>query len=163
MKEKKAKESAKDMVDKAKMIGYIQAACDMTRVQGQEVINLYLIAFQGIIGMELEFWIGDMRMEDAKANRPTQPVNMGQFGDYFFSLYDMRVVVDNFTHWMDRYQSLTAIQNEIFDWHDYSVKQIENGKTYINLFNWLNGCPRDAETSDLAAHERPASEKKGGD
>ena len=145
-------------------MGYLQALCDLTKLQTQQIIELYVHAFEAIIGMDLEFWVGDMRAEDLKAKRPTQPVDLAQFSDsYFISLYNMRVVVDNFSYWIEKYETLENLQNEILDWHDYAVKMHEEGKTYINLFNWLNGCPRDAETSDLAAHGEDADEKKGGD
>ena len=161
-------EKEKQTIDNAERtqnaMGYLQALCDLTKLQTQHIIELYVHAFEAIIGMDLEFWVGDMRVEDLKAQRPSQPVDLAQFSDtYFISLYNMRVVVDNFSYWIEKYETLENLRNEIIDWHDYAVKKHEEGKTYINLFNWLNGCPRDAETSDLAAHERPADEKKGGD
>lgn len=77
----------------------------------------------------------------------------------------MRVVVDNFSYWIEKYETLENLQTEILDWHDYAVAQAEKNETHINLFNWLNGCPRDAEMSkkNLAAHGEDADEKKGGD
>lgn len=149
-----------------KAMGYLEALCDLTKLQTQQIIEMYVHAFEAIIGIELEFWVGDMRVEDLKAKRPTQPVDLAQFSDtYFFSLYNMRVVVDNFSYWIEKYETLENLQNEILDWHDYAVAQAEKNETHINLFNWLNGCPRDAEMSkkNLAAHGEDADEKKGGD
>ena len=135
-----------------KAMGYLEALCDITRLQTQQIIEMYVHAFEGIIGMDLEFWVGDMRMEDLKAKRPTQPVDLAQFSDtYFISLYNMRVVVDNFSYWIERYKSLDNLQNEILYWHDYVVKKHEEGKTHINLFNWLNGCPRDIDEREGGA------------
>lgn len=161
-------EKEKQTIDNAertqKAMGYLEALCDLTKLEAQQIIEMYVHAFEAIIGMDLEFWVGDMRVEDLKAKRPTQPVDLAQFSDtYFISLYNMRVVVDNFTYWIEKYETLENLQTEILDWHDYAVKKHEEGKAYINLFNWLNGCPRDAETSDLAAHGEDADEKKGGD
>lgn len=162
--EEKEKQTIENAERTQNAMGYLQALCDLTKLQTQHIIELYVHAFEAIIGMDLEFWVGDMRIEDLKAQRPSQPVDLAQFSDtYFISLYNMRVVVDNFTYWIEKYETLENLQIEILDWHDYAVKMHEEGKTYINLFNWLNGCPRDAETSDLAADERQADEKKGGD
>ena len=162
--EEKEKQTIENAERTQNAMGYLQALCDLTKLQTQHIIELYVHAFEAIIGMDLEFWVGDMRIEDLKAQRPSQPVDLAQFSDtYFISLYNMRVVVDNFSYWIERYETLENLRNEIIDWHDYAVKKHEEGKTYINLFNWLNGCPRDAETSDLAAHGEDADEKKGGD
>lgn len=164
MKEKEARENLKVMLEYQRAMGYLDANCTLTCIDAQHIINRYVNAFGCIIGMEIEFWVGDMRIEDHEAGRPTQPVDVALFGDnYYFSLHDMRVVVDNYEFWIKKYGKNSILRQEIFDWYDYSVKQKECGKTHINLFNWLNGCPRDAETSDLASDEQPADEKKGGD
>lgn len=163
MNKKEAMEKANAILEYERGMGYIDAQCTLTRSDAQRIIKRYMKAFEIIIGMEVEFWVGDMRKEDHEADRPTQPVDVALFGDnYYFSLHDMRVVVDNYSYWENKYYTIYDLRKEILDWHDYAVKQKECGKTHINLFNWLNGCPRDAETSDLAADERPAPEKKGG-
>lgn len=166
MTKEETKKKIKGMVEQSKAIGYMEAVCDMTKVQSTETNRLYLSAFEGIIGIEAEFWVGDTCKEDFKANRPSQPTDTALFGDnYYFSLLDMRVVVNNFKFWLERYGTITNLRKEIFDWHDYAVAQADKNETHINLFNWLNGCPRDAEMSkkNLAAHGEDADEKKGGD
>ena len=163
MNEKEAMEKANAILEYERAMGYLEANCTLTCNDAQRIIKRYEDAFGCIIGMDVEFWVGDMRIEDHEAGRPTQPVDVALFGDnYYFSLYDMRVVVDNYDFWIEKYGNDSNLRQEILDWHDYAVKQKERGKTHINLFNWLNGCPRDAETSDLAADERPAPEEKGG-
>lgn len=161
MNEKEAQENAKIIMDEMRAYGILQGMGDAICKTTQLLINQYVFVFQCVIQTDIDYFVGDMRMEDEKANRPTQPVDVAMFGDYYFSLYDIRVVVDNLEHWIERYKRMTILGQEIRYWHDYAVEQKQCGKTYINLFNWLNGCPRDAETSDLAAHERPAPEKKG--
>lgn len=163
MNKKEAMEKANAILEYERGMGYIDAQCTLTRSDAQRIIKRYQYAFAFIIGIEIEFWVGDMRIEDQEAGRPTQPVDVALFGDnYYFSLYDMRVVVDNYDFWIEKYGNLFNLRQEILDWHDYAVKQKECGKTHINFFHWLNGCPRDAETSDLAADKRPAPEEKGG-
>lgn len=162
MKEKEAQENVKMIMNGMRAYGILQGMGDAICKTTQLLIQQYVFVFQCVIQTDIDYFVGDMRIEDEKANRPTQPVDVAMFGDYCFSLYDIRVVVDNLEHWIERYKRMTILGQEIRDWHDYAVDQKQCGKTYINLFNWLNGCPRDAETSDLAAHERPAAEKKGG-
>lgn len=163
MNKKEAMEKANVILEYERAMGYLEANCTLTCNDAQRIIQRYEYAFGCIITMDKEFWVGDMRIEDREAERPTQPVDVALFGDnYYFSLYEMRVVVDNFEFWIKKYGNTSNLRQEIFDWHDYAVKQKERGKTHINLFNWLNGCPRDAETSDLDADERTAPEEKGG-
>lgn len=166
MNEKEAMKKAEELFEASRTIGYTEAWCDITRLEGQSTTQYYLHAFEGIIGIDAEYWVGDMRKEDEKAKRPSQPVDTALFGDnYFFSLYDMRVVVDNFSFWLNRYGSIGNVRREILDWHDYAVAQTEKNETHINLFNWLNGCPRDAQMSkkNVSAEGEDVNEKKGGD
>lgn len=125
------------------------------------LLDFYTDRFSRIIGVDFEFWVGDMREEDRAADRPTQPVDVAQFGDYFFNLSDIRTVVDNYKYWLNRYGSREAVGKEVRDWHDYAVHRKEQGKTYINLFNWLNGCPRDIDEREGGADERATNEEGG--
>lgn len=125
------------------------------------LLDFYTDRFSRIIGVDFEFWVGDMREEDRAADRPTQPVDVAQFGDYFFNLSDIRTVVDNYKYWLNRYGSREAVGKEVRDWHDYAVHRKEQGKTYINLFNWLNGCPRDIDEREGGADERATKEEGG--
>lgn len=162
MNEKELKEQAEMIFNGVRAYGILQGMSDSICKTTQLLIDQYVFVFQCVIQLDLEYFVGDTRVEDEKAKRATHPVDVAMFGDYFFNLHDIRVVVDNLEYWVKRYTKITSLGQEILDWHDYAVKQKECGKTHINLFNWLNGCPRDAETSDLAADERPAPEEKGG-
>lgn len=162
MNEKELKEQAEMIFNGVRAYGILQGMSDSICKTTQLLIDQYVFVFQCVIQLDFEYFVGDMREEDEKSKRATHPVDVAMFGDYFFNLHEIRVVVDNLEYWLKRYTKITSLGQEILDWHDYAVKQKERGKTHINLFNWLNGCPRDAETSDLAADERPAPEEKGG-
>ena len=127
------------------------------------LLDFYTDRFSRIIGIDFEFWVGDMREEDRAADRPTQPVDVAQFGDYFFNLSDIRTVVDNYKYWLQRYGTREAVGQEVCDWHDYAVEHLGKGEGYINLFHWLNGAPRDVfEGSNVGGHELPTDKKEEG-
>lgn len=116
------------------------------------LLGFYTDRFSHIIGVDFEFWVGDMREEDKQAGRPTQPVDVAQFGDYFFNLSDIRTVVDNYKYWLQRYGTREAVGQEVCDWQDYVVERMSEKKNYINLFNWLNGAPRDIDENKEGAN-----------
>ena len=116
------------------------------------LLDFYTDRFSHIIGVDFDYWVGDMRKEDKQADRPTQPVNVAQFGDYFFDLEDIRTVVDNYKYWLNRHGSREAVGEEVCDWHDYVVERMSEKKNYINLFNWLNGAPRDIDEKEEGAN-----------
>ena len=116
------------------------------------LLGFYTDRFSHIIGMDFEFWVGDMREEDKQADRPTQPVDVAQFGDYFFNLSDIRTVVDNYKYWLQRYGTREDVGEEVCDWQDYVVERMSEKKNYINLFNWLNGAPRDIDENKEGAN-----------
>ena len=128
------------------------------------ILDFYVKRFANIIGVDFDYWVGDMREEDKQADRPSQSVDVAQFGDYYyFNLVDIRTVVDNYKYWLKRSGSREAVGQEVRDWHDYAVEHLGKGEGYINLFHWLNGAPRDIfEGSNVAAHERPTNENKEG-
>ena len=127
------------------------------------LLDFYVKRFANIIGIEFEFWVGDMREEDKQADRPSQSVDVAQFGEYFFNLVDIRTVVDNYRYWLQRYGTREAVGQEVRDWHDYAVEHLGKGEGYINLFRWLNGAPRDIfEGSNVAGHEQKTDENKEG-
>ena len=104
-----------------------------------------------------------MREEDRAADRPSDSVDVAQFGDYFFNLSDIRTVVDNYKYWLKRSGSREAVGQEVRDWHDYAVEHLGKGEGYINLFHWLNGAPRDIfEGSNVGGHELLSDENKEG-
>lgn len=127
------------------------------------LLDFYTGRFSHIIGVDFDYWVGDMREEDRAADRPTQPVDVAQFGDYFFNLSDIRTVVDNYKYWLNRHGSREAVGEEVLDWHDYVLERMGRNKIYLNLFNWLNGAPRDIDDNDKdAGHELPTDENKEG-
>lgn len=127
------------------------------------LLDFYVKRFSYIIGIDFEFWVGDMREEDRAADRPSDSVDVAQFGDYFFNLSDIRTVVDNYKYWLNRHGSREAVGEEVCDWHDYVLERMGRNKIYLNLFNWLNGAPRDIDDNDEdAAHGRPTDEKEEG-
>lgn len=127
-------------------------------------LDFYTGRFSHIIGQDFDYWVGDMREEDKQAGRPSQSVDVAQFGDYYyFNLVDIRTVVDNYKYWLKRYGSREAVGQEVRDWHDHAVEHLGKGKGYMNLFHWLNGAPRDIYDNDKdAVHERPTDENKEG-
>ena len=116
------------------------------------LLDFYTERFSHIIGVDFEFWVGDMREEDRAADRPTQTVDVAQFGDYFFNLSDIRTVVDNYKYRLQRYGTREAVGQEVCDWQDYVVERMSEKKNYINLFNWLNGAPRDIDEKEEGAN-----------
>ena len=116
------------------------------------LLDFYTNRFSRIIGIDFEFWVGDMREEDRAADRPSQSVDVAQFGDYFFNLSDIRTVVDNYKYWLQRYGTREAVGQEVCDWQDYVVERMSEKKNYINLFNWLNGAPRDIDENKEGAN-----------
>ena len=136
---------------------------ELVRDSFDKFLDFYIARFSHIIGVDFDYWVGDMREEDKQAGRPTQPVNVAQFGDYFFDLEDIRTVVDNYRYWLRRSGSREAVGQEVRDWQYYTVDRLGKGKEYINLFHWLNGAPRDIDDNDKdAIHELPNDENKEG-
>ena len=128
------------------------------------LLYFYTGRFSHIIGQDFDYWVGDMREEDKQAGRPSQSVDVAQFGEYYyFNLVDIRTVVDNYKYWLQRYGTREAVGQEVRDWHDYAVEHLGKGEGYINLFHWLNGAPRDIfEGSNVAGHELLTNEKEEG-
>ena len=116
------------------------------------LLGFYTDRFSHIIGVDFDYWVGDMREEDKQAGRPSQSVDVAQFGDYFFNLSDIRTVVDNYKYWLQRYGTREAVGQEVCDWQDYVVERMSEKKNYINLFNWLNGVPRDIDENKEGAN-----------
>lgn len=98
--------------------------------------------FAETIGVDFDYFIGDTYKEDKEANRPTEPVEMCAFGDYYFNIHDVRTVVENMHYWLERYGSKEALAEEIIDWYDYIADTKTKDTDKVNLFHWLSGCPR---------------------
>ena len=127
------------------------------------LLDFYVKRLANIIGIDCELWAGDTREEDRAADRPSDSVDVAQFGDYFFNLSDICTVVANYKYWLKRYDSREGVGEAVCDWHDYVLERMGRNKIYLNLFNWLNGAPRDIDDNDnYAAHERPTDENKEG-
>lgn len=161
MNKKESEKELKKILADTKCLAYLEGVSDMLMISTNNLIDKYASVFEIIIGVEFDYWVGDMRKEDEKAERSTQPVDVAQYGDYFFNLYDIRVVLDNLEHWIKKFGTLSSLAQEIIDWHDYAVHRKDQGKTYINLFNWLNGCPRDIDEREGGADERATKEEGG--
>ena len=116
------------------------------------LLDFYVKRFSHIIGQDFDYWVGDMREEDRAADRPSDSVDVAQFGDYFFNLSDIRTVVDNYKYWLNRHGSREAVGEEVCDWHDYVLERMGRNKIYLNLFNWLNGAPRDIDENKEGAN-----------
>ena len=109
------------------------------------VAKEYARLFGEVIGMEPEFWVGDCP-------------DMCCFGDtMFFSLEEMRKVIDNLPRYIRRYGSRKAVGQEIEEWVNWWLDGIYDDITMerilprvtqqlrpnISLVAWLDGCPRE--------------------
>ena len=131
------------------------------RTKNNGIIDSYASIFAQIIGVGLDHWVGDSREEDQQAGRPSYPVDAAIFGDYLFTYLNIRTVVDNYRYWLERYGTREAVGQEVIGWHEYVVKQLNEGKLFMTLFNWLNGEPRNIyDNSVVADLERPADENE---
>ena len=92
--------------------------------QLRAVAKEYARQFGKIIGVEPYYWVGD-------------EISLGVccYGDYFFGLEEMQVVVDNLDRWVKKHGTIEKVGEEVIDWHDYAIT-IER---HQNLFSWLDG------------------------
>ena len=114
--------------------------------QLRAVAKEYARLFGEVIGMEPEFWVSD------------DPF-LCCFGDtMFFSLDEMRQVIDRLPEYVRRYGSREAVGEEIQAWvnwwldginhEDIMLERILPHVTHqlrpnISLVAWLDGCPRE--------------------
>ena len=105
----------------------------MTQLQSQflSVAKEYARQFSQVIGYDLEFWTGIADGHSAC------------FGDnYFFTLEEMCIVVDNLPRWK---QSYPDVGKEVLAWFDYFTdidhfaERNPSGHPSINLWSWLLG------------------------
>ena len=108
------------------------------------VAKEYARQFGEIIQMEPEHWVGDCP-------------DMCCFGDcYFFTLEEIRQVVEDIDKYTKRYGSTEAVGEEIRDWVDWWIDDCDADRMCmveqrvtreihpnINLKSWLDGCPRE--------------------
>ena len=105
----------------------------------------YARLFGEIIEAEPEHWVGD------------EP-GLCCFGDcYFFTLEEIRTVVDNLPKYVKRYGSKEAVGQEVRDWVEWWLEGVlpcqdmervtarvtQQLRPNLNLQAWLDGCPRD--------------------
>ena len=102
--------------------------------------------FGEVIGQEPEFWVND------------DPTGICAFGDtYFFTLTEMKQVIDNLPRYIKQYGTLQAVGDEIQAWVDWWLKDVTSDqldieyaaarithtvRPNISLKAWLDGCPR---------------------
>ncbi len=103
--------------------------------------------FGEVLGMEPEFWVGDTP-------------DICCFGDTsFFTLGEMRGVLDNLPKYVKLYGSKEAVGEEINAWTDWWLESCPSAIEYararvthqlrpnINLKSWLDGCPRESSSA----------------
>lgn len=89
------------------------------------------------------------------------PLSVCDFGGCFFlALDDMQVIIDRLDEWVKRYGSKDAVAQEINDWFDWWLGDVEEPnaawelwesragvylrtRPRISLEHWLMGCPRE--------------------
>lgn len=109
------------------------------------VATEYARQFGKILGTDPEYWVGD-------------DPEICCFGDcWFFTLDEMRAVVDGIDKYVTRYGSREAVGQEIRDWEEWWLEDMHIGdvmevvmpratkqlRPNISLQAWLDGCPRD--------------------
>lgn len=108
------------------------------------VAKEYARLFGNIIDSRVEYWVGD------------EPELCCFCDCYFFTLDEMRVVVDKIDDYSRKYGSREAVGHEVMAWADwvmdgaldtlmeYATKRVTHQlRPNINLESWLNGCPRE--------------------
>lgn len=104
------------------------------REQLRAVAKEYARQFGEIIGIKPAYWVGG-----------DYSINTCSFGDYFFDLEDMQVVVDHLDKWVSMYENAENVGEEVCDWYDWSVEH--NMKS--GLYSWLNGHRPDNKQAEL--------------
>ena len=102
--------------------------------QLRAVAKEYARQFGKIIGHDPDYWVaGDY------------VINTCVFGDYFFDLENMQVVVDHLDKWVSMYENAEKVGKEVCDWYDWSVEH--NMKS--GLYSWLIGNRPDSKQVEL--------------
>lgn len=113
------------------------------------VAKEYARQFGEVVGESVNFWVAD-------------DPEVCDFGDtLFFTLDEMRLVVDNLPMYVKKYGSKEAVGQEIRDWVEWWLyvpagdtagtldgelvmeRVTKQLRPNINLRAWLNGCPRE--------------------
>lgn len=112
-----------------------------------EVAHEYARKFGEVIGVDVDHWVGESP-------------EICCYGDlFFFSLDEMRMVVDNLPKYVKKYGSKEAVGQEVKDWVYWWTDNLAGDvadtimelvmervtkqlRPNINLAAWLDGCPR---------------------
>ena len=95
--------------------------------QLRAVAKEYARQFGQIIGIEPDYWTGG-------------ELSLGSclFGDYFFVLNDMQIVVDNLDKWVKKYGTIENVGNEVIEWIEFVTEHYPR-QPRINLYAWMDG------------------------
>lgn len=87
--------------------------------------NLAVMFGNLIIDEQFEYWVGPVDCESAI------------FTNSSFTTEEMRFVLCNLRHWVEKYGSLLGVKCAVKDWWDYTTEtgEVRN----INLFSWMRG------------------------
>ena len=91
--------------------------------QLRAVAKEYARQFGKIIGHDPDYWVaGDY------------VINTCVFGDYFFDLENMQVVVDHLDKWVSMYENAEKVGNEVIEWNVWLI-----GSNFRRgLYAWLD-------------------------
>ena len=91
--------------------------------QLRAVAKEYARQFGKIIGIEPDYWVGG-------------DISLGvcAYGDYFFNLDDMQIVVDNIDKWVKKYGTIEKVGDEVIGWHEWMTEH----EFRIGLYAWLD-------------------------
>jgi hypothetical protein len=105
--------------------------------QLRAVAKEYARQFGKIIGIEPDYWTGG-------------DLSLGSclFGDYFFVLNDMQIVVDNLDKWVKKYGTVEKVGNEVIEWIEFVTEHYPR-QPRINLYAWMDGYRLTAALKDL--------------
>ena len=91
--------------------------------QLRAVAKEYARQFGKIIGVAPDYWVGG-------------DISLGvcAYGDYFFNLDDMQIVVDNIDKWVKKYGTIEKVGEKVIEWHDWLI-----GNNFrLGLYAWLD-------------------------
>lgn len=105
--------------------------------QLRAVAKEYARQFGKIIGIEPDYWTGG-------------ELSLGSclFGDYFFDLNNMQIVVDNLDNWVKKYGTIEKVGNEVIEWIEFVTEHYPR-QPRINLYAWMDGYRMTANEIEL--------------
>jgi hypothetical protein len=92
--------------------------------QLRAVAKEYARQFGDVIGVKPTYWVGG-------------DISLGvcAYGDYFFGLENMQVVIDHLDKWLSMYGNTENVGEEVCDWHDWIAEK----DLHCGLYAWLEG------------------------